>query len=308
VHSLKLFDRMVDHENITGRINNPILFILSAAFLFGLGSVLSKKVGYANATDSIHPLQIVYARFFFALIFVSLIVLFKGYEFKRPNLKLHIARSACGWTGVAILFSGVIFIPASDAVAIIFLNPIFAMLLAIFVLKERLIINRWIATFISLLGMVVLLRPTLDFESNIFAYLCLAGAFIMGVEILFIKILTEREPFLQILFVNNFIATLIGVIPMIFFFKLPNFFQLIDLISIGAAMVLGQLFFLNAMKGTETTFIAPFFYSTLVFVMILDLVFFGVIPDSISLIGASLIIIGGLFISLKINFKAANKG
>ena len=68
-------------------------------------------------------------------------------------------------------------------------------------------------------------------------------------------------------------------------------------------MVLGQFFFLNAMKGTETTFIAPFFYSTLVFVMILDLVFFGVIPDTISFIGASLIITGGLFISLKINFK-----
>ncbi len=69
-------------------------------------------------------------------------------------------------------------------------------------------------------------------------------------------------------------------------------------------MVLGQFFFLNAMKGTETTFIAPFFYSTLVFVMILDLVFFSVIPDTVSLMGASLIIIGGLFISLKINFKA----
>jgi drug/metabolite transporter (DMT)-like permease len=60
------------------------------------------------------------------------------------------------------------------------------------------------------------------------------------------------------------------------------------------------------MKGTETTFIAPFFYSTLVFVMILDLVFFGVIPDIISLIGSSLIVIGGLFVSLKINFKAFN--
>ena len=295
---------MVDREKIIWRVNNPILFILLAAFLFGLGSVLSKKVGYAYASDSIHPLQIVYARFFFALIIVSLIVFFKRPGFKRPNFKLHLARSACGWTGVAILFSGVIFIPASDAVAITFLNPIFAMLLAVFVLKERFKINRWIATFISLLGMLVLLRPTLDFESNLFAYLCLAGAFIMGVEILLIKVLSEREPFLQILLINNFIATLIGIMPMIFFFKAPNLFQLIELISIGAAMVLGQFFFLNAMKGTETTFIAPFFYSTLVFVMILDLVFFGVIPDTISLMGASLIIIGGLFISLKINFKA----
>ena len=297
---------MDDYGKIIGRINNPILFILSAAFLFGLGSVLSKKVGYADASNSIHPFQIVYARFFFAFIFISLIVLFKGVKFKSTNLQLHIMRSVCGWAGVAILFSGVIFIPASDAVAITFLNPLFAMLLAIFVLKERLKINRWVATFISLLGMLVLLRPTLDFESNIFAYLCLAGAFIMGVEILLIKLLSEKEPFLQILFINNLIATLIGVVPMIFFFKVPNFFQLIELILIAVAMVSGQFFFLNAMKGTETTFIAPFFYSTLVFVMILDLVFFGVIPDIISLIGASLIIVGGLFITLRVNFKLFN--
>ena len=279
---------------------------MSAAFLFALGSVLSKKVGNASVSYSIHPFQIVYARFFFAFIIVSILVFFKKTKFNSPNLPLHISRSTCGWAGVAILFSGVIYIPASDAVAITFLNPIFAMLLAIFVLKERFKINRWIAVVISLLGTLVLLRPSLDFESNFFAYLCLAGAFIMGVEILCIKVLSEREPFLQILFINNLIATIIGILPMIFFFKIPNIIQSIELVCIAGAMVLGQFFFLNAMKGTETTFIAPFFYSTLVFVMILDLALFGGIPDIISLIGASLIILGGIFISLRINFKVFN--
>ena len=75
---------MVYSENIIRRVNNPILFILLAAFLFGLGSVLSKKVGYANASDSIHPLQIVYARFFFALIIVSLIVFLRNRGLKDP--------------------------------------------------------------------------------------------------------------------------------------------------------------------------------------------------------------------------------
>ena len=92
------------------RLSNPILFILSAAFLFGLGSVLSKKVGNTSASDSIHPFQIVYARFFFAFIIVSVLVFFKKTKFKSPNLSLHTLRSACGWAGVAILFSGVIYI------------------------------------------------------------------------------------------------------------------------------------------------------------------------------------------------------
>ena len=64
---------MVDSEKIIRHVNNPILFILLASFLFELGSVISKKVGYAYASDNVHPFQIVYARFFFALIIVSLI-------------------------------------------------------------------------------------------------------------------------------------------------------------------------------------------------------------------------------------------
>ena len=59
---------MVDREKIIWSVNNPILL---AVFSFCLGSVLSKKVGYAYASDSVHPLQIVYARFFFALIIIG---------------------------------------------------------------------------------------------------------------------------------------------------------------------------------------------------------------------------------------------
>tara|TARA_X000000950_G_scaffold37767_1_gene40382 strand:+ start:772 stop:993 length:222 start_codon:yes stop_codon:yes gene_type:complete len=71
---------MVDREKIIWSVNNLILL---AVFLFCLGSVLSKKVGYAYASDSVHPLQIVYARFFFALIiigglFISLKINFKA--------------------------------------------------------------------------------------------------------------------------------------------------------------------------------------------------------------------------------------
>ena len=117
------------------------------------------------------------------------------------------------------------------------------------------------------------------------------------------KVLAEKEPFLQILFINNLIAMLIGILPMLIVFKVPNIIQAIELIMIAGAMVLGQFFFLNALKGTETTYIAPFFYMTLVFVMFLDLVFFGTFPDLVSIIGAALIIFGGIFISLRINLK-----
>ena len=71
---------MVDREKIIWSVNNLILL---AVFLFCLGNVLSKKVGYAYASDSVHPLQIVYAKFFFALIiigglFISLKINFKA--------------------------------------------------------------------------------------------------------------------------------------------------------------------------------------------------------------------------------------
>ena len=272
--------------------------IVSCMF-FAAGTICAKILGLMNSTNALHPLQVAHARFFFALIFISFLILIRKKPIISTNLRIHFLRSSCGWAGVSILFTAVLFIPVSDATAITFLNPIFAMLLAVLFLNEKVGIYRWLAVLITFSGAILLIRPTSNLGFNPIAVLCLLGAIIMGLEILCIKILSGREELPQILFINNLMATLIGTIPVIFVFQLPDLVQSVFLVSLGLFFLLGQFFFLNAMKASETTFIAPFFYSTLIFVMLLDFVIYNNFPDFISFIGSAIIVIGGTFIAYR---------
>ena len=266
---------------------------------FAAGTMCSKILGLMSSTNALHPLQVTHARFFFALIFISFLIFIRNKPIISTNLRIHFLRSSCGWAGVSILFTAVLFIPVSDATAITFLNPIFAMLLAVLFLNEKVGIYRWLGVLITFSGAILLIRPTSNLGFNPIAVLCLLGAIIMGLEILCIKILSGREELPQILFINNLMATLIGTIPVIFVFQLPDLVQSVFLVSLGLFFLLGQFFFLNAMKASETTFIAPFFYSTLIFVMLLDFVIYNNFPDFISFIGSAIIVSGGTFIAYR---------
>ena len=272
--------------------------IISCMF-FAAGTMCSKILGLMNSTNALHPLQMAHARFFFALIFISFFILIRNKPIISTNLRIHFLRSSCGWAGVSILFTAILFIPVSDATAITFLNPIFAMLLAVFILNEKVGIYRWLAVLITFSGAILLIRPDSNLGFDPIAALCLLGAIIMGLEIICIKILSNREVLPQILFINNLMATLIGTIPVIFVFKLPDMVQSVFLVSVGLCFLLGQFFFLHAMRASETTFIAPFFYSTLVFVMLLDFLIYNNFPDFISFMGSAIIVIGGTFIAYR---------
>ena len=71
------------------------------------------------------------------------------------------------------------------------------------------------------------------------------------------------------------------------------------LMAVGVVMVTGQTLFLYAMRAGEASLIAPFIYATLVFVMLLDLLVLGVVPDAISLAGAGIILSCGVYIGIR---------
>ena len=282
---------------------HPILLAVLASFFFASSTFLSKLLGSGEWGEPLNPLQIAHARFAFGLMTALALAVFVDLRLTRPNLKLHVLRSACGWTGIAILFTGVLYIPASDAVALTFLNPIFAMVFAVKILMERIDKQRWWAAAIALFGGILLIRPEAN-GLNPIALLCIFGAIIIGVEIVVIKLLTLREGVFQILVINNAIAVLLASIPLMFVFMMPTASQWLALTAVGVTMVIGQLLFLFAMKAIDASLVSPFIYSTLIFVGTLDYFILDVQPDAISLLGGAMIIASGSYIGLRENSKS----
>ena len=64
-------------------------------------------------------------------------------------------------------------------------------------------------------------------------------------------------------------------------------------------MICAQICFLMALRSNQLNFVIPFFYSTLIFVLLYDYLIFSELPDLLSFSGSLLIIIGGVYLFLK---------
>ena len=212
------------------------------------------------------------------------------------DLKLHVMRTTCGAAGVTLMFAAAAFIPLADATAISFLNPVFAMVFAIFLLGENVGPIRWSAAGIAMAGALVLLRPGSGAIAP-GALLALGAALILGLEIIFIKRLSGREAPFQILLVNNGIGLVIATLAVLFVWEPPTGQQWLALAGVGVLMAAAQTCFLNSVARADASFVVPFSYGTLLFATLYDALIFGVIPTSVSLLGAGIIIAGAALLA-----------
>lgn len=281
--------------------NNPALaatLIGSATAFIAATTLLAKMLGTDTLGPPLHPLQISHGRFVFAFMALVLFAAIVRPTLVKPHWGLHVGRTLSGWLGVTLMFASVAYIPLSDATAITFLNPAFAMILAIPLLGERVGRIRWSAAAIALAGAMILLRPAPNsFQPA--ALLALAAALIMGLELIFIKKLTRRENPIQILLVNNALGVCIASLAVLSVWQMPTPAQWGALAALGILMATAQALFVNGMARADASFVAPFSYATLIFATLYDFTVFDVMPDGISVLGAMIILMGALLLALR---------
>ena len=286
--------------NEKNKVLPSIFYMLVASAFIGGTAVVAKILGKDYLGEPLSPFQISHSRFLYGFVFVLIFSLFNKIKIESPNPKLHIARTSLGWMGATILFGSSSLIPVNDAVALNFSNPVFAMIFSIIILKEKYFTYRWIAMIITFAGALILLRPNFsDLYVDPVALISIFGAICLGLEAMFIKLLTKYEKNTQILLINNFIGLIISSLIVIFFWQTPTFLQLLFCIIIGFLMICAQICFLMALRSNQLNFVIPFFYSTLIFVLFYDYLIFKQLPDYLSFIGSLLIMIGGIYLFLK---------
>ena len=250
------------------RASNPglaaLLTVLAAALLAGT-TLLAKALGTDTLGPPLHPLQISHGRFLFALLAISVTVALVRPRFTRPDLRTHV-------------------------------NPVLGMILAIPLLGERVGPVRWAAAVIALTGAAILIRPGSGVVET-GALLALGAALCLGAELIFLKRLSGREGPWQILLVNNAIGLSIATLAVIWVWAPPTPAQWAALAALGVLMALAQMAFVNAMARGDASYVAPFFYTALIFAGLYDGLVFGVWPDITSITGAAVILCGaGLLI------------
>lgn len=279
--------------------NSPLVavgFMLVATVFIAGTTLMAKLAGRDLFGDALHPFQITHGRFTFAFIAIGSFALIRRLRLTQPNLKLHVARSAAGFVGVTLMFAAATLIPLADATAISFLNPVFAMLLAIPLLGERVGPWRWLSVAMALVGALILIKPgASSFDPA--ALLALGAAALLGLETIFIKRLAGREAPLQILVINNAIGLTIASCAVLAVWQPPTPAQWMILIALGVMMASAQACYVQAIRRADASFVVPFSYATLIFAALYDFGLFGVRPGLTSLVGATIIVAGGAILA-----------
>lgn len=282
--------------------------VLAIALMFGAGglvavtSLLAKTLGLPTAGNpGLSPFQVSAGRFCFALIALLLFLLIN--RSSRPTLKgahwrWHLLRSICGWLGITCMFAAVATMPVSEATAISFLSPVVSMILAVFMLGERLGPRKIIAVSMALIGAMLILKPGSE-ALQLAGLFALLAAFFMGMEAIFIKRLSDTEPVLRVLLINNTIGACLSLGAALLVWAWPNATQWMLLVTLGSVMILAQTLFIQAMKRGDASFVIPAFYSVLVFASLYDYAIYDVIPSLMALVGAGFIVSGALVLAFR---------
>ncbi|MCW1932720.1 DMT family transporter [Pararhodobacter zhoushanensis] len=281
-----------------------VVSMLGCTMLVAGTSLIAKALGSGALGTVIHPLMVSQARFVFGFLAVAVVLSLRlasgrkawvqSPQTPKPNWTRHALRTLLGWTGGGLMFAAAAQLPLADVNALSFTSPVATMLFAMLLLGERVGPWRWGAAVIAMLGALVLLRPGAGVIQPA-ALLAVGAAVAMGIEAIVIKRLATSEPPGRTMLINNAMGAVLSSVVALTVFVWPQGATVwAGLIGMGVVMVTAQILLLGANRLVDASFVAPFFYLTLVWAAVYDIVFFDVWPDAVSLTGASIVIAGGL--------------
>ncbi|MGI9616916.1 MAG: DMT family transporter [Acidimicrobiales bacterium] len=275
----------------------PAARMVASAALIAWTSLIAKALGTGWGGDELHPLMISAGRFVFGLLALIPVILILRPSFVGTAWVLHAGRVLTGWGGVTLMFAATAFIPLADANAISFLAPVVTLALAVVVLRER-IGRRLLPAMIALGGVLLLTRPGSDaFQPA--SLLALAAACSIGVEMTFIKRLSDSEPPLRILTISNGLGSVISVTVALFVVQVPSPQQLAALAFLGASMVSAQVLFVTSMQRADASALMPFLYLVPLFAALYDWLLYSQAVGIVSAVGIATTLTGAALLAAR---------
>jgi drug/metabolite transporter (DMT)-like permease len=244
-----------------------------------------------------HGLEITFFRalFGFVALFPFLAVAGKA-GFKTRHLSKHVWRGVLGSISVFCAYLGIGKLALANYTALSFTKPLFAVILAFFIIGEQVRWRRWAATIIGFLGVLVMIRPGADTFSP-WAFLALGDAFSIAFLITIVKKLPETETELVMMFYYGIIAILISLPFALWFWRWPTPIEWLMLVGIGFIGALSQYLWILAFRAGEASAVAPFDYLRLLFAGMIGVLLFSEYPDFWTIGGAVIVIASTVYIA-----------
>lgn len=269
---------------------------VASAFSFSLMYALMK---WAATLEPVSAGEMVFYRSIFGLPVVLMWVLsLKGglasISTRRPLV--HLWRCGLGVSGILLIFQGLRLLPLADATTIGFTAPIFATLLSILFLKEKVGRHRWTAVALGFLGVLVMVSPGAEGAPPLAGLMfALGGAFVAASVTVTLRQLGKTESATAIVFWFFIACACVGGVLALIDGHSHSWRVLAILAAGGLAGGLAQLLMTTSLQHAPVSALAPLDYLQMVGAVVLGWLLLRDTPTAATLAGAALIVGSGLY-------------
>ena len=267
------------------------LFMLAGMFVFSAVDAQAKYL-----TQSMPPMQIVWARQIGLFLGVVVLLSVRGPSVLQTNFPvLQIARGLCAAVSAALFILGLNFVPLADAVSVTFIAPLVVTMMGALILGERVGIHRWTATLIGFLATLIIIRPGFEtFHPGLFLPLT-AACFFAARQVIsrYIGNADKTETTVSYTAITAFLALSL-FLPFVWE-PVETRTQIIILITMTIMAALGELLVIKALEIGMAVVVSPLHYTIIIWGSFYGYVLFGQFPDTLTWVGAAIIIASGLY-------------
>ncbi len=214
---------------------------------------------------------------------------------RADNQRLLMLRSLFNFAGVVVWFYAISLMPITDAMALQFTLPLFAVLGGVVLLSEAVGLRRWIATLTGFAGAMVIIRP--GFEGlGPEALVALAAAALYAAVHLTTRVISNTNVGLMA-FHMNLVALPLTLILAAPGWVTPDWADVPWILVLGVFGTTAHFFMGRAYRLAPASVIAPLDFSKLIFTAVFGWVLFGETSDEFIWIGAAIIVAATTYIT-----------
>lgn len=241
--------------------------------------------------------QIVLIRGIFACILILGLAWNRG-ALTHPRHLLHpmvALRTLCEIGATLTFIAALAHLPLANISAVLQMLPLAVTMGAALFFGEKVGWRRWLAIGVGVAGVMLIVRPGFD-GFSIFSLLALVTVLFSTTRDLVTRLIPSNIPSMQVSSVTAIAITIAGGIVAAMESWTPVSAGEMGLLACAALLlVIGYQFIIMATRQGDFSMVAPFRYTALVWALVLGYLIFGDIPDIAMSIGASAIVLSGLY-------------
>jgi drug/metabolite transporter (DMT)-like permease len=274
-----------------------LLWAAAAGLFFCVLNALFKALA-----SSAHPLQAQFLRYAMGLAVLLPVVLWRGAQNYRPkSIGGQFWRGGAHAAGLMLWFLALAHIPLADTTAIGFTGPLFIMIGARVFFGEPMRWERWLATGLGFVGVLIVVGPKLSLQggaqTGLWHLVMLASAPLFAASFLITKALTRQETAGVILVWQSITVALLSL-PMAIWTWVPlGAAEWAGFVLSGVLGSAGHYCLTRSFAAADISATQPAKFLDLVWATLLGFLFFGDIPTGTTLIGGSVIAAATLWVA-----------